>query len=306
MRQGGPVPDGQFDGIGLVGFVGELVGCNPGVQLTQHLVGRAVAFGKVVEVDILSAQFLRLCRQGGVEVAGSKEETVLLRVLHYLLDGQNAVDVARGLVVETRVVVAGNALAFHITLQAVLPTIVGCRSRCPAAELAVKRLKVLASRFGSCLHVVAHIDLIVDFQPVFLAGSLDKLPEALCLGRRCGICQAAFNNAKVFEVGWNAVLFQNGFDYGEKAMGTFKVEQSTGMAEGVDNHFTVKAFAYIVYVQRHGFACKRHRVGKRRRIDARVCVDALQAVIRTYGFLGVVLVNGADKDKQHKRDARKD
>ena len=227
-------------------------------------------------------------------------------MLHYLLDGQNAVDVARGLVVETRVVVAGNALAFHITLQAVLPTIVGCRSRCPAAELAVKRLKVLASRFGSRLHVVAHIDLIVDFQPVFLAGSLDKLPEALRFGRRCGIGQAALDDAKILEIGRDAVAFQDGLDYGKKAMGAFEVEQCAGMAEGVDNHFAVKDFAYIVYVQRHGFACKRHRVGKRRRIDARVCVDALQAVTRTCVFLGVVLVNGADKDKQHKRDARKD
>ena len=52
--------------MGFFGFVDKLFGCNPRVELAEHLVGGAVVFCELVDVDVLSAHCYGTSGDGGI------------------------------------------------------------------------------------------------------------------------------------------------------------------------------------------------------------------------------------------------
>ena len=187
---------------------------------------------------------------GRIELLPFQQEAVALRGTDDGFGGKQAEHVAGSLLHQPKVRGLVGKLAFQFCGDASLSAVVGSSHAKPVTVFLIGVFQVLAGCPGGFFHMIALVDIGVDFEAVLPSGGLHELPHASGSCRTtCKGVQVAFYHGKVFEVIGEAVLFQYRFDEGEEAVGALDGEHGGGVHVGECQLFAVHAFAKVIACQ---------------------------------------------------------
>ena len=209
---------GDFDFVGFSAGDSQFVVADPWVEIAEFAVGDMVLLGEARHAGDGGSHLNGLGLNGMVHLCGAEFDPVFLRIFEDKLEGEDAVEIAGGLVVEPHVPVFVHLLVIDSRLQSAVATVVACRRHGPAAELVLHLFQVLARGTGRFLQMAPLIDVVADLQTENLGGGGDELPVTAGTRGRGDVLQPALRHTEVLEVVRHTLLFQDSL-YGREDAG---------------------------------------------------------------------------------------
>src|SRR5690606_22940278 len=169
-----------------------------------------------------------------IEMSGINTESIPGGILHYLLDGDYAENIAGRFFVEVEIGIVVYLLISKSALDARHASVIGSGDEGPVAKLFIRFPQIATRRFRCLQRIVSFIYLVVDFQSVLSTGIAEDLPVTNGLLRRHIVEKVALDEGKILEVVGHVVFPEDLLNLWQPSVGALDKEKCVAVEVSID------------------------------------------------------------------------